>query len=217
MGSNLTMGLHLLASVAWIASSEVRYSGRRARNRSERGSVTGGWRRFALTIQLVYRWKADTMSASPLTRKCTLRIGLAVATVLVVALALVTQLSATSYTSVQDAVRAHGATVHDAGLGSQPFLRGVDHRLNVNGVGVDGFEYRTTVEASLDAGRASADGSTIGPDFGPLGGTGAVIDFVAPPHLFHAGRVVVLYVGQDEGILTLLRMTLGAQCASSGV
>jgi hypothetical protein len=148
-----------------------------------------------------------------MTTKRKLLIGGAVAVVIVATLALVTQLSATSYASLRDGLHSQGATVQETGPGSQPFLRGTDHRLNVNGAEVDVFEYRTTVEASLDAGRVSADGSTISPGFGPLGGSAASIDFVAPPHWFHAGRVLVLYVGRDDGVRALLRTTLGAQFA----
>jgi hypothetical protein len=129
------------------------------------------------------------------------------------AIVLATQLSATSYTDVRDALRTQGARVDEDGLGTQPFLGGTDHCLRVNGVGVDVFEYRTTLGASLDAQRISADGSTIGPAFGPFGGAAATIDFVALPHWYHAGRVLALYVGRDDITLALLGSALGAPFA----
>lgn len=141
------------------------------------------------------------------------RIGAALALVVVVVVALATQFSATSYASLRDTLRAQGATVQEEGPGAQPFLRGADHRLSLNGAGVDVFEYRTTLEASLDTGRISADGSTIGSGFFPFGGAAAAINFVATPHWFHAGRVLALYVGHDAGTLTLLRTALGPQIA----
>jgi hypothetical protein len=129
---------------------------------------------------------------------------------------LATQLTAASYASVQDALRAHGASVQENGLGSQPFLTVTDHRLTVNGSGIDVFEYRTTLGPSLDAGRISRDGSTFGKTFGPFGDQAATVNYIAPPHWFHTGRVVVLYVGQDPSILRLLQMVIGKQFAGGG-
>ncbi len=138
-------------------------------------------------------------------------VGAAVA--LAAVLAIVTQLTAMSYASLRDELRAHGASVRENGLGSQPFLGGTDHRLTVDGASVDVFEYQTTAGASLDAARISPDGSTITKGLGPLGGGAAAVDFIAPPHWFHSGRLIVLYVGRDSGALALLRATLGTQLA----
>ena len=132
---------------------------------------------------------------------------------LVATLTLVTQLAGMSYTNLRDDLRARGASVQENGLGAQPFLAGTDHRLTVDGAGVDVFEYRTTAEASLDAARISSDGSTINRGFGSLGGGAATVDFIAPPHWFHSGRVIALYVGRDSGILALLHAALGDQFA----
>jgi hypothetical protein len=144
-------------------------------------------------------------------RKALLAAGAVVAVLMVIAL--VTQLAAMSYDGLIAALRAHGATVQENGPGSQPFLNGMDHRLMVNGAGIDVFEYRTTLGASLDAARISSDGSTIGGGFGPFGSSAAAVDFIGPPHWFHAGRVLVLYVGQESIVLSLLRTVLGAPFA----
>ncbi len=141
-------------------------------------------------------------------------VGAALALALVAGIVLVTQLTAISYASVRDALIAHGASVQEDGLGTQPVLGGTDHRLTVNGGGVDVFEYRTTLGASLDASGISFDGSTISRGFGPFSST-AVIDYHTPPHWFHAGRVLVRYVGSRDSILALLRAVLGAQFAGS--
>ena len=143
----------------------------------------------------------------PKRRRVWLGVGLALA--LIGAVALATQLTGMSYAGLRDALRAQGANVQENGLGSQPFLNGADRRLVVNGAGVDVFEYSTTAGASLDAARISRDGSTIGAGFGPLGGSAAMVDFIAPPHWFHAGRVIVLYVGRDSGVLAALTAPLG--------
>jgi hypothetical protein len=134
--------------------------------------------------------------------------------ILAVTLLVVTLLTATSYASLQQALRAHGASVHDDGQGSEPFLGGTDHRLSVNSSDVDVFEYRTTLGASLDASRISSDGSTIRGGFGPFG-SAVVVDFTAAPHWFHDGRIIVLYVGQNAALLTLFQDVLGPQFAGT--
>jgi hypothetical protein len=153
-------------------------------------------------------WIANWMT----TRRKVL-VGITLALVVGACIVFVMQLTALSYTGVRDALRAHGESVQEGGLDPQSDLGGADHRLNVNGAGIDVFEYRTTLGASLDASRISSDGSTISRGFGPFGGGTARINYVAPPHWFHAGRVLVRYVGRDDSMLTLLRTMLGAQFA----
>jgi hypothetical protein len=111
-----------------------------------------------------------TWMPSWMTPRRKMLVGVALVLVVGAAIVFVTQLTALSYTSVRDALRAHGASVQEGGLDPRPVLGGMDHRLNVDGAGVDVFEYRTTLGASLDASRISADGSTISRGFGPFGG-----------------------------------------------
>jgi hypothetical protein len=120
-----------------------------------------------------------------------------------------------SATGLVSALRAQGATVQDEGIGSDLFLAGTDHRLRVNGMSIDAFEYRTTLEARYDASRISRDGSTFGPRFGPFGDHAATVDYVAPPHWFRKGRVLVLYVGRQADLLALLRQVLGPPFAGA--
>lgn len=139
--------------------------------------------------------------------------GVGVVLLVLIGLALYTQLTALSYSGLKSALRAQGATVQDEGIGSQPFLAGTDERLRVNGTEVDVFEYHTTLEATYDASRISADGSTFRGGFGPFGGQAATVDYIAPPHWFRAGRVIVLYVGRQGDLLARLRQVLGPQFA----
>jgi hypothetical protein len=146
-------------------------------------------------------------------RKALIAAGVAV--VVLIAVALITQMSAMSYSSLMDALRAHGASVVENGRGSQPFLNGTDYRLTVNGAGIDVFEYRTALGASLDAARISSDGSTIGGGFGPFIHSTTTVDFIEPPHWFHAGRVLVLYVGRQSDVLNPLQAVLGTPFAGT--
>jgi hypothetical protein len=137
---------------------------------------------------------------------------------LALAITLVTQIPGMTYASLLDALRAQGASVQEHGIeqDSALTLNGTDHLITINGVNVDVLVYPNNLEANLDASRIQPDGSNIATGLwllGGMGNQGSTIDFIAPPHWFHSGRVIALYVGSDLGILTLLRSTMGVQIA----
>lgn len=118
-----------------------------------------------------------------------------------------------SYDGLKDALRAQGATLQDDGGGSGGDLTGTVHFLVVNGTKINVYEYDTTPDAERDVPRISPDGSTIISQ-GPFGGQhGSVIDYIKPPHWFHMGRIIVLYVGCDESLGGLLQQVLGSPFA----
>jgi hypothetical protein len=73
----------------------------------------------------------------------------------------------------------------------------------VQGADVQVFEF-------ADAEAANAAVAMLGPDGNP---PTMMIEWVAPPHFYQAGRLVVLYVGNDAAITQALTDTLGAQVA----
>ncbi|MBA2702435.1 MAG: hypothetical protein H0U60_01100 [Blastocatellia bacterium] len=75
---------------------------------------------------------------------------------------------------------------------------------NINGESVQVFEYATNSAAEADARRVSADGTTIGT---------SKPTWMAPPHFFRSGKLIVLYVGANQTIVNLLRATVGNQFA----
>ena len=115
--------------------------------------------------------------------------------------------------SLIDALRSKNATVDISGTVSQPFLNpqsGTTVRLSGAGLGSPAdlqlFEYGAASAASTDAQRISPDGS---------GTATSKITWIAPPHFFLKGRVMVLYVGHDSAVLSLLESLLGSQFAGS--
>lgn len=112
--------------------------------------------------------------------------------------------------SLIDALRKT-VTLDISGTISQPFLNpqsGTTVRISggtlTTPADLQLFEYHDASAASADAKRISSDGS----------GTAATkISWVAPPHFFLKGRVMVLYVGNDPAVVSLLRGVLGAQFA----
>lgn len=114
--------------------------------------------------------------------------------------------------SLIDALR-RSVTVDIVGSVAQPFLRpasGTTVRLSGGTLAAPAdlqvFEYGSAAEAASDAHRIRADGS---------GTATTIIDWVAPPHLYLKGRVLVIYVGTDPAVVSLLRSLLGPQFAGS--
>lgn len=108
------------------------------------------------------------------------------------------------YASLIDSLRGAGATVEPGDQIEQPFLTVTGQIIQVNGADVQVFEYET-------AEQLEAEASQVAPDGGSTGTT--MITWMATPHFFKAGRVLVLYVGDDQAILELLKGALGAQFA----
>ncbi len=102
-------------------------------------------------------------------------------------------------------LRAQGATVAVTGEKvPQPFFSVASRIININGEALQVFEYATPSAADAEATRVSADGTTIGT---------SKPTWMATPHFFKSGKLIVLYVGGNQAIVDLLRTTLGNQFA----
>jgi hypothetical protein len=110
----------------------------------------------------------------------------------------------TDYASLIDALRAGGASVEPAGEVSQSFFSVEGKVIKANGADVQVFEYADEAAAQTDANLVQPDGYEIGT---------AIVDWMAPPHFYQKGRLMVLYVGTDNAIMAALEATLGAQFA----
>jgi hypothetical protein len=117
-----------------------------------------------------------------------------------------------SYAALVDALRAAGVAVTDGGPTSSPILGGEIRSLRVGGETLRVHEYASEAEAAADAMRLSPDASTYrrGPN-GPI----VNVDWVAPPHVYRSGRMIVVYVGRDAALLRLLETLLGPQIAGA--
>ncbi len=114
--------------------------------------------------------------------------------------------------SLIDALR-RTVTVEISGTVAQPFLHpqsGTTVRLSGGSVAAPAdlqlFEYASAADAGADAHQIRADGS---------GTATTIVDWVAPPHFFLKGRVLVIYVGNDPAVVSLLGSLLGPQFAGS--
>lgn len=110
----------------------------------------------------------------------------------------------TDYVSLIDQLRTAGATVELAGAVSQPFFSVKGQVIKVNGEDVQVFEY-------TDAAAAEAEAATVSPDGGSIGIS--MVTWVAAPHFYKTGKLIVLYVGDNQTIITTLETALGPQFA----
>lgn len=110
------------------------------------------------------------------------------------------------HVSLVDNLRSRGLTVVPVAPVAQPFLRGDGTVLDISGSGIAPTQLQSFQYESAQA--AAADAATFGPDGNPRG---AVVGWVAPPHLYLKERVLVIYVGADQAVTGLLTQLLGPQ------
>lgn len=104
------------------------------------------------------------------------------------------------YAGLVAALRAAGARVEPGGKIVQPFLSVKGRMIKVNGEEVQVFQYRDAAQTDSQAGLISRSGSTIGT---------AKVHWLGPPHFYKMGKLLVLYVGEDSGVLKALEAAVG--------
>lgn len=106
-----------------------------------------------------------------------------------------------------DALRAVGASVEPQGDVHQPFFQVSGSVLQVNGVDVQVFEFADQASRQQASQMISGDGTSIGPN---------MVTWVDQPNFWARGRLIVLYVGQDQAIINLLTGVLGEPLTQLG-
>lgn len=106
--------------------------------------------------------------------------------------------------SLSQALRAAGATVDSTETIQQEFFTVEGRILKVNNADVQVFEYKSAEEMEAEAALVAPDGGAVGT---------SMMMWMATPHFFKSGRVLVLYVGDDVETLDLLVSVLGGQFA----
>lgn len=103
-------------------------------------------------------------------------------------------------------LEANGANVEATSTVSQPFFTPEGQIIAVNGQDVQVFEYDSEAAASAEADLVSPDGGSVGT---------SMMSWIAPPHFFRGGQLIVLYVGDDTGVMDALESVLGPQFAGA--
>ena len=101
-------------------------------------------------------------------------------------------------------LRENGAEAETGEEVEQAFFSVIGTFVNVNGESLQVFEYETAETMESDAVLVDASGSSIGT---------SMVTWMATPHFYKKGRILVLYVGDHAETLELLERVLGPQFA----
>ena len=110
----------------------------------------------------------------------------------------------TDQASLLSKLRGAGASVEVVGEVDQPFLSITGMMIKVQGEDVQVFQYSSAAEMEAQAALISRYGMAVGT---------RKIHWIDAPHFFKQGRVLVLYVANDEKVQELLTAVLGPQFA----
>ncbi len=109
----------------------------------------------------------------------------------------------TSYAALYTALAGmSNITVQQQGAIQQPYFDVQAQLLSINGQQVQVFEFNSVSARQEAQNTISNTGSTIG---------NYVPSFVSTPHFWSSGRMLVLYVGQDQQVISSLDSVLGTQ------
>ncbi|MCA1566001.1 MAG: hypothetical protein LC803_10265 [Acidobacteria bacterium] len=107
-------------------------------------------------------------------------------------------------TELMTQLRGQKVKAERAGKISQPFFSVEGQGINVNGENVQVFVYASESAAKAEAIRVSPDGGSVGT---------SMMSWMAPPHFYRKGELIVLYVGSEQAVIDALVAVLGAQFA----
>lgn len=112
----------------------------------------------------------------------------------------------TDVDSLMETLRVAGASVEPGDKVEQPFFSVTGQLIKVNGADVQVFVYDTAEAMETEASQVAEDGSSIGTN---------MLMWMDVPHFYKSGRLLALYVGQDQTVIDLLEGVLGPQFAGS--
>lgn len=112
----------------------------------------------------------------------------------------------TDYSALVASLRAAGTSVKPGAKVEQPFFSVIGRSLQVDGEDVQVFEYPDAAAADAQAAQVSPTGTGIGT---------TRIHWIGPPHFYKKGRLLVLYIGDNDIVLSALETVLGPQFAGS--
>jgi hypothetical protein len=145
--------------------------------------------------------------------------------IIVVCLIVVTSMAATATlgSSSAEQVTDYGTLLHhlrDSGalilqveeIPRYDFFDIEGNRVKVNGSIIHVFEYVNAGAMESEASCVSADGFGITKERGDMG-MHTEVNWVGPPHFYKAGRIIVIYIGDNDSTISLLENAMGKQFA----
>jgi len=106
--------------------------------------------------------------------------------------------------SLLNILQAAGAKVETGDSITQEFFSPEGQTVKVNGADLQVFEYENAEAMESEASEVAPDGGSIGT---------SMVNWVDAPHFYKSGRIIVLYIGNNETVLALLEKIMGKQFA----
>ncbi len=119
----------------------------------------------------------------------------------------------TDYGALLHHLRDSGAFVLEEGeIPRYNFFDMAGKRVKVNGSIIQVFEYVNAGAMESEASCVSVDGFGITKERGDMG-MHTEVNWVGPPHFYKAGRIIVIYIGDNDSTISLLENAMGKQFA----
>jgi hypothetical protein len=148
-------------------------------------------------------------------KKLTGILGCGIALIIaVVAIATLGPKSVTDYSTLLRYLRDSGASIKEQGEVSWSFFHDVKGKIvTVNESNIEIYEYANAKAMEAEASCVSPEGFGITKEWGDGTGSAKTVGWIAPPHFYKAGRIIIFYCGDNESIINLLENALGTQFA----
>lgn len=99
-----------------------------------------------------------------------------------------------------ETLRAEGLTVEKAGEIDQPFFSVKGQIIQINGDTLQVFEYDDLPTTMREAAQVSQNATSIG---------NTQIEWIDTPHFYHNGKMIIIYLGNDEEIKQIFEEKIG--------
>ncbi len=109
-----------------------------------------------------------------------------------------------NYSRLVDDLKKGGYTVQTGGEVNQPFFSVKGKVIKIANEDVQVFEYKDESAMQTEASQVSPTGSSIGT---------SMATWMSTPHFYKAGKIIVLYVGENATVTGALVKVLGTQFA----
>ena len=121
----------------------------------------------------------------------------------------------TDYSTLLHYLRDSGASVVEEGKLSWSFFYddAEGRKVAVNESNIEVYEYANAGAMEAEASCVSPDGFGITQELGDGRWSGKQVGWIALPHFYKAGRIIVFYCGDNDSIISLLENGLGTQFA----
>jgi hypothetical protein len=131
----------------------------------------------------------------------------------VIAIATLGPKPVTDYSTLLRYLRDSGASIREEGEVGWSFFYDVEgKRVTVNESAIEVYEYANAEAMEAEASCVSPDGFGITKERGDTW-VSREVGWIAPPHFYKAGRIIVFYCGDNDSIISLLENALGKQFA----